>query len=432
MDKNDPEAQCRRCTQDKPCARCGKKRYAIGRITRYGPVCTPCSVYFREAESCESCGRVSRRLSRIKRLGGERRLCPQCARTDHGTCQACKRSRLLETAPDGRELCRICTEEGEKICPSCGELMPAGYGKTCEACYWRKLLQKRIEIDCAAFEGVAMANHFRSFGGWLGTELGVRKAAMVLHRHLPFFLALETAWGRIPDYRLLLGYFGALGLRRSRLPMRWMSEFGLVVVDKAAREANSERRRIQSTLARLDTHGEAWTILNGYYQQLGVSAEAGQTQLKSVRLALTPAAALLSLGLEMERTPPDQAALDAYLEKTPGQRAAVSGFVGYLRDQFEVDIHLPRASGRAARKRHKRLEQELLGLMAKPGTGEAYVRRLLTVALAYFHGVTKKVAGEVALSGVMNMGDGEPRVVIEGREYAIPIKVMECCLQARV
>jgi len=48
-------------------------------------------------------------------------------------------------------LCKTCLEKGEIPCPKCQQAMPAGYGTQCQRCYWGGVLEKRIQMDCAAF-----------------------------------------------------------------------------------------------------------------------------------------------------------------------------------------------------------------------------------------------------------------------------------------
>lgn len=121
LPKNDPDAICLECQVAKPCARCGKTDYAVGKITSYGPVCGACASHFREPEPCEVCGKPSQRLTRVSRLGHDQRVCPSCARADHGVCEACRHHRLLDQGKDGRMLCKACCEKGEVACPECGQ-----------------------------------------------------------------------------------------------------------------------------------------------------------------------------------------------------------------------------------------------------------------------------------------------------------------------
>lgn len=417
----DPNAICQKCQVAKPCTRCGKTVYEVGKITEFGPVCGHCATYFREPEPCEVCGKPSKRLSRVSRLGHDCRVCPSCARVDHGVCEACHRNRLLEHAEDGRMLCKTCHEQGEVPCPECEQPMPAGRGRQCEACYWRGLLEKRIEMDCAAFSAPAMVEHFRAFGEWLGKGVGYHKAAISLKRYLPFFLDIENQWKTIPEYAVLLKHFGTLRLRRVLLPMKWMQEAHLVVPDSQAKQDDSDQRRIASTLDKVGKTGKVREILDGYHQVLMLDLKDEATTLRSIRLAMMPAAALLLKGREMGRMPPDQKVLDGYLEQTPGQRAAVTGFVCYLRDKHGISIALPKANTRRRLlNRKKRLEAEMLSLMREGGEGEKFRQQWLSVALAYFYGLPICIGRHLIIESVEPSENGLI-VAVKGKSYWIPL-----------
>lgn len=420
LPKSDPTALCHNCETNKPCIRCGKVRYAIGRITAYGPVCNSCSPHFRKPEPCEVCGVLSPRLTRVSRLEHGCRVCPKCARIDHSTCPACTRHRRLQEAPDGRMLCRACSEKGELPCPQCREPMPAGRGRQCHQCYWKGLLEKRIRMDCAAFSSPRMVAYFEAFGNWLREEVGENKAALTVHRYLSFFLEVERQWKGIPKYTTLLEFFGAAKLRRVLLPMRWMEETGLVTSDAAAKAEDSDRRRIAVTLDRLKKSSKARLILQGYHKALLEDLKAGKTTLRSIRLALSPAATLLWTANERERMPPDQGVVEAYLGKTPGQRASVARFVRYLREEHGAKITLPKANpDKAQRRRRKKLEAKMLALMQEGGESDEFKLRWISVTLAYFHGLPQKVGGLLREQD-LNQVDGGMFVTWGNKQFWLP------------
>lgn len=277
-------------------------------------------------------------------------------------------------------------------------------------------------MDCAAFSVSQMAVKFEAFGRWLSAKVDAHKAAITIHRYLPFFMEIERRWKTIPDLDALLGHFGTQRLRHVLLPMRWMEENRYIVSDAAAKMESSDRRRIAATLDRFLMGSRERAILEGYLTVLKAKKQAGNTTLRSIRLALAPAAALMQIAKEIDRVPPDQRALSAYLKKTPGQRAAISGFVTYLRDTYKAEISLPRSdSGKVQGNRRKKLEAEMLALMREQGEDEELSRRWLTVALAYFHGLPKKVGRNIQR---MNIGEGEEgglTVTWNGQRYWIPL-----------
>ena len=415
-------AVCLTCESAGPCVRCGSTEFRIGMRTPYGPACIGCTPYFKAPEPCEGCGRLSRWLSRRKELGHDLRLCPRCARHHHETCEACRRYRAVEPTPTGRRLCRSCRELGAIPCPACGQSMPAGCGKQCWTCYWEDLARCRIRINTAGLARPVLAERFADFGAWLIAKIGAHKAALRIHRHLAFFQQIEHRWDDIPEYAELLEHFGAAGLRRYLLPRRWMEETKLISVDPAAREAESERRRIEATMNRLPTGSTARAMLDEYRNALRERVDAGGLGVRSMRLALRPAAALLAAAVKRDRLPPDQKTLDGFLRETPGQWAAVNGFVTHLRRTQGAELTMPkRRSVQQARERRAKLRPELLAVIREASSGDvdATDRRWVQLALQYFHDVPPRTAKNVQVENIKSDAEGMT-VDVEGQDYWMP------------
>ena len=411
---------CRACERLKPCVRCHRTGRKIGRLTPDGPACNSCAFYFREPEPCEACGKLSRRLSRKASLGHGLRVCNRCARSDHRSCQACLHHRPLTRSPDGLELCAVCLEKGEIPCPKCHQPMPAGCGRRCRTCYWTEKAAKRIETDSGAFSSPALTGHFQAFGEWLIQTVGGQKGALHIHKYLEFFLEIERNWNDILDYESLLGHFGAGTLRRFQLPMRWMAETGLVRPEAAAREADSDQRRIEANLGKFRQGSPEHTILNGYYKHLTQRVKAGKTSLRTVRLAVSPAASLLVFAGVMDCMPPNQKALDGFLLQSPGQRAALSGFVRYLRERHGAGMTLPKKDpNRTHRKRHKKLEAEIMTFMGEGANDHRREQRYLCLALAYFHDLPLKTGRSIRAENV-TVDEKGMTVRIAGGSHWIP------------
>lgn len=278
-------------------------------------------------------------------------------------------------------------------------------------------------MNRAAFTMPVMADHFEQFGAWLAVIVGDNKAAITVNRYLAFFLEIEKVWKAIPDYNRLIAHFGAEGLRRVRLPMRWMQETGLVVKDVAVQADDSEKRQIAGMLKALEGDLAGLRILKGYHDALLVKVKAGKLSLRSVRLAMAPAKALLLEIQKMGLEKPDQRTMDEYLAKVPGQRAGLTGFVRYLREAHSADVVVPKVKDGAAQKaRQRRLEQEMLAMMRDGGDGDEFMRRWVSVGLTYFHGLPRKVGRGVDLK--MLKADGEGVVLdFSGKSYWVPLSM---------
>lgn len=416
----DPAAICRSCESKRPCVRCGRSGRKIGKITTYGVVCNSCSPYFRAQKPCSICGEFSPRLSIVKRLNINTPICPKCARSDHGTCQACKRYRLLQSGTGNRSLCNRCIDNGNIACEQCGQLMPAGRGKTCESCYWQHLLDKRIKMDCIVFNSPNMARHFEVFGRWLGTTRGSQKAALKIHNYLEFFIEIEDAWMKIPDYSRLLKHFGVSRLRKYLLPMKWLEESALIHIDIQAKIENTENRRIQSLLRSLPKNKNLNEILIAYHQQLLLKQERGKTTTRSIRLAIQPAFALLQKCLSCRLDQPNQKLLASYLSEKPGQRAAISGFVRYLNTTYCLNLELPEKSLSGKRRRHRKRENELIELLLQERHRETFHTQVLRAALAYFHDIPKSRLNSITMESSDPCEGGGLYIHWNNNRYWIP------------
>ena len=387
----DPDAICGRCEKDKPCVRCGKEKYSIGLISIYGPVCKSCARYFAEPKPCSQCGELSHHLSRVKRLGFDEPVCPKCARSDHGCCQMCRRSRRLHQASDGRQLCKKCLELGYIPCTSCGSLMPAGRGKQCETCYWNSVFERRLRLNQAAFLEKRMSQNYYSFGIWLKQKIGAFNAALKVGRYLAFFLALEKIEFVHPDYSKLLAHFGAEQLRRVQLPIQWLIETQGLVVDTLQKKADSERRQIDSLMHRFIAGCKSKKIIDAYYQYLVRKQENGKTSLRSIRLSLRAAISVLELcsttGLD---DLPEQKDINLYISRTPGQNAALSGFISFLNKNYGLKLKREMIHHDKQRDITKdRLEKRLIQMMMKPQESKKFEQKWLLISLAYFHGLSQ-------------------------------------------
>lgn len=419
LPRDDRKAVCRRCETDKPCARCGSAEYRIGKITPYGPVCNACAPHFREPEPCEDCGNPSRRLTRVKRQGHDRRLCPTCATADHGTCSACRRHRLLVITPEGKKLCHACHEQGDITCPSCGGTMPAGRGDICEACYWGRTCRKRLTINQAVFTNPEMSRVFVEFGEWLMNTVGPKKAALKINHYLMFFLDMEKTWQQVPRYPQLLNHFGAEGLRRVRLPMRWLHEAKGVEPDPQATRLDSEKRRIRECLSSVPPTSRAGNSLLGYWKQLESRVKSGKSSYSSARLALRAAASLLLKTDKTGKRLPTQGDVEDYLDAAPGQAATITGFTNFLNRQQGTTLKPIVNTARVNKQRKEKLAKALMKMAQSPEKNEDWHWKWLTLGLEYFH--NRKVSKKFIRQQKIDIKNDGFLVTLDGTIYWLPV-----------
>lgn len=401
---------CSACEKSMPCIRCGKTNYVVGKMTAYGPVCNGCAIYFRMPSTANHTARPDQELA-VSTTGSN---------TSYATCRSCRRHRRIASQIDGFPLCKACSENGFIPCPCCGDEMPAGRGERCETCYWAATFFKRLAIDKAGISSSGMESIFHAFGDWLLQQVPAKKAAQSIHRYFLFFYEMDKRWGAVPSYDDLLRYFTAEGLRRVRLPMRWLSEAELVAVNAVSREQASENRRIEA-IASLLQPGKATTAIFFAYKEALFSRKAsGKTTLRTIRLLLQPAAALLDQCSSHGLLAPDQTSLERYLAAVPGQRNNMSGFVSFLNSTYALCLRIDHGGKQAAARRAKKLEMDIIHLLSEDHRDDQFIRQWLSLTLAYFHGLPRKAGVGLDQEKILFFGAEGFNITVNAKEYWVP------------
>lgn len=413
LPKSDLSAVCTKCELDVPCIRCGKVEYKIGKVTAYGPACTSCAVYFRIS-------RASAVPEHPNNLAASMADAPSAQSPLRATCGSCRRHRAIAILLDGIPHCKLCVDTGPVPCPMCNKAMPAGRGTRCEDCYWRETFFKRVALDEAGLATKRIAFLFKEFGTWLIGTVPSQKAALSIHRYFPFFSQLDAVWGEIPTYEKLLKHFSAEGLRRVRLPMRWLIETARVTVDANLREETSERRRIEAIGSSLREGTMPAKLMTAFKADLYNRNALGEIKIRTVRMALRPAAALLTICEAEGRSMPSQVTLNRYLAKVPGQSAAVTGFISFINSRFGAGISLELSTTQAASTSRKRLEKRLIALTTAAKEDLQFRRQWFSVALSYFHGLPLSVGRQVKDANVTVLPDRNFSIIVHGKDYWIP------------
>lgn len=377
----DSAARCLACERTGSCVRCGKTEFETGLRTEHGRVCKPCVPYFRAADSCEVCGKISQRLARNKATG--LRQCPTCSGPEKATCPSCRRHRVLITGEDGVGRCEPCTSKPDHPCASCGTLVPAGRGRECEECGWKSLFQKRLDMNSKGFTTDCITALFIQFGEWLLDRSGAHKAALSINGHYHFFRALDASWGAVPSYEQLLQHYGARGLRKAENPMRFLAETGAVTVIAQLRDQDTERRRLAAILLE---PADSWSaqLLNEYVDTLKAKMAHSRTDLRSVRLAARAAANLLKSAQLKLGALPTQKTLESFWRGSPGQVAAATGFIGHLNKRHGLELQVKPDARWLTRARRQKAERELVAMLSE-AVDDDFEARWVVKGLAYFH-----------------------------------------------
>lgn len=299
--------------------------------------------------------------------------------------------------------------------------MPAGLGSECRDCYWKRTFLKRLGMNSQGFSNPLYREQFTTYGEWLIEHVTAKEAALLINKHMVFFVEMAEKWACLPTYEQLLNTFGANWLRRAKYPTRWMVERHGLAIDNTLKQHSTERRRIDKILESA-AQGLPQEMLYGYHGFLVARYAERDTSLVSVRAALRSAANLLS-HTTTETSMPSSKTLRQLLVRTPGIAASVTGFVTYLNETYSLSIKFPNRSEMQKLNRLKH-EKNIVALANQARGGEDILEQWIPAALGYFHGVTRLKQSDLVfreeVHGLL--------VTVSGNEYWIPSPTMELSL----
>lgn len=414
----EPGALCSDCEKKKPCVRCGRVGYRLGKFTRYGPVCSVCVRWFGEMKTCSRCGKPSRFPGRVTRAGIDEPVCPACARENHARCQMCTRWRLLKKNAQGLLVCRRCELFGYIRCEKCQEWMPAGYGRKCEQCYWQGLFEKRQMVNEALFTRMITRKSYLSFCRWLKDEKGVRLAAMHLNRYATLFVECEKHHLNPTDWMSLTTCFSPGQLRRYPFLERWYLYQGNQCATGAFKKEKGEAYSLSKKLQQCGA-SVSHQLLNDYYAFLNDKVTSGRMAVRSCRMALHAAWSLMNVCTLFCHQLPLKGDVKRYLQKAPGQRNNLQGFISYLNIHHGTALQLPRKKIHFSERSRRRLEKQLLALICE-GSVNVQDEPVLRIALACFHDLTLSQACKIVAQGQLTKTSDGLTVTWKGKNYWVP------------
>lgn len=422
LNKYDSSAICQKCENNRPCIRCQCVDYCIGKITEHGPVCKSCSVYFRELQTCERCGALSKKLSRISRFEDNLRVCPKCATRDYRTCPSCQRYRLLEkNVISGQMYCKKCLNLPPHDCLTCEMKIPAGRGNYCENCSWHQTLERRIKNLVNNLGNQNLQEYFKDYARWLEQEIGSHKAALFIPKHIGFFEETNNLWNSgVPTYAMFLLKLRPSGLRRYELPVRWLVVVHKLKLDSYLKAYYSEIDQLKKLTDVCLAGSLSDQILHDYYKVLINKVDQGKTSIRSMRLAMKPASVLMSRISKSRFKLPQLWHIKHYLSEYPGQFCEIVGFINFLNLKYSAGLNISfiKNSSFLKKIRHQKLEKEILNLIQK--TDDSFDTLLwVQSCLRYFHKLNRSDSLEIELSMITEVDDGY-EILFKNQIYWIP------------
>ncbi|MFH4159859.1 hypothetical protein, partial [Acinetobacter bereziniae] len=225
----------------------------------------------------------------------------------------------------------------------------------------------------------------------------------------------------VPTPKQLLVRLRSSGLRKSELVMQWLEEVHDIRIDMDNKKSCSERDQMEKLVQRILQPSLAYDVVLEYKNKLEEKIKRGETSIRSARLAVKPAVALM-LSMEGESAQlPNLEHVKAYLAEYSGQAAALTGFINFLNENYgaSIDYLKLKKSDFLKTKQKKKLEMELIALTQTDLNDSELILSWVRNGLRYFHQLPYIDALKIKTEMITEIEDGFT-VVLNGQYYWLP------------
>lgn len=416
---------CKVCqVKDKPCIRCNRDDYKFGLITKDGPVCKTCAVYFRQFKTCSVCHISYYSVSNRNLLNGESQLlCHRCYNKTLPICSLCQKQRKAHIYDENnRAICKLCATEQNKKCTQCGDIISAGRGNLCQECTYVNTLTKRIKFGVDLLSPIYMARYFEQFGWWLKDRRGSIFAATHIMKYIDYFSQIDSLCeklGRMPNYKEVVQSFSVAMSRKNLLVTTFLGAIGVLMIDNVIQHEQANKDMIERYLDKFNQGTWEAKVLKCYFEQLQ-SKTKHKGSIRSIRLALGSATKLLEYKGFFDDKYLTNKILEGYLWKFPGQRHSLVGFINFLRRDYLISLKIhtevipkflsPRIS-------HFHSKNELIDMLRHPIISLSFQTKLIQIAMAYFHRIRLPENFYIVLKDFRQTPKGDTYMHIAGRKF---------------
>ncbi|SUU82810.1 transposition helper [Acinetobacter baumannii] len=165
----------------------------------------------------------------------------------------------------------------------------------------------------------------------------------------------------------------------------------------------------------------AYDVVLEYKNKFRRKNQTRETSIRSARLAVKPAVALM-LSMEGESAQlPNLEHVKAYLAEYSGQAAALTGFINFLNENYgaSIDYLKFKKSDFLKTKQKKKLEMELIALTQTDLNDSELILSWVRNGLRYFHQLPYIDALKIKTEMITEIEDGFT-VVLNGQYYWLP------------
>ena len=374
-----------------PCLRCGKTEYAIAKTLKNGTVCGSCITYFQVYECCSECGNDTYQTSSRTLLDGTKRLlCAKCYSKHLPVCYGCGyRRKALAFTLQKKPLCKFCATEVTRKCAKCNQEFPAGQGRVCQTCHYTKTLDKKVAFIAGSL--THLNEYFVNFSKWLLNRRGLLFTATHIQNYQLYFYQIDELYEelqRMPSYEELLNRFSFATNKKHLLVHLFLNDSKLIIIDKSITDKYANFNLIEKQLAMFEKGTMQYKIIQQYYSYLCSKLSEGNLQLRSIRLALTPAIKFLQYCQNFKDPTPSMHILEGYLWLYAGQRATITEFINFLTKQYSYDLQItkvPKPTLKRPNVSHQILKGRVVQLMQNPKIIHKKMQYFYAAIFGYFH-----------------------------------------------
>ena len=195
---------------------------------------------------------------------------------------------------------------------------------------------------------------------------------------------------RVPNYEEIVSKFTILETRKYLLVTTFLDEQNIVNINLKIKEEFANLDMINRYLDRFSKGSKSRNLIKEYYKYLLEKLEQNKTTIRSIRLSLTPAVKFLEYCDNFKNKTPSNYILEGYLSLYYGQKATITGFINFLKNEKEIDISIQEINTlkfKSVKTSRAILKQRLLDLMRLPNIPKNKEQLYYKTLIGYLHNI---------------------------------------------
>ena len=411
------------------CLRCEKTNYIIGKTLENGTVCKSCAKYFQTYKNCSECGdNIYATSCRTLPDNTKQLLCDKCYSKHLDVCHICGyRRKAFVFTLEKKSICKFCATEVTRKCTKCNQEFPAGQGRICPTCHYTKTLNQKVTFIANSL--THLSKSFINFSKWLLNRRGLLFTTTHIQNYQLYFYQIDELYEELqnmPSYEVLLNRFRFATNKKCLLVHTFLNNSNLITIDKSITTKYANFNLIEKQLAVFEKGTIQHKIIQDYYGHLHNKLSGGYLQLRSIRLALTPAIKFLQYCKNFKDSIPSMYILEGYLWLYIGQRASITEFINFLAKQYSYDLQITKVT-RAVLSRpnvsHQILKWRVVKLLQNPNMMHKKLQYFYTAVFGYFHWISIPPNVFISHESIHKSLNEDYYIQMCGKKFYLPEKI---------